>query len=185
MTENFVPFSSTIEFSSAPTTQTGKVVLHKDNPSGLPQNDAKVEIPVRFSNVVAQTREVNLYFYDSGRDRDANGNVLCSAKGLVPVERSIAFTNTPIQDSVKELLKGPTSVEKLTLTDTEFPLAGVSLSSASLSNGVLTLTFNDPQNKTTGGSCRVTVLSAQIEATAKQFGGVNSVRFAPEDVFQP
>ena len=47
MTEDFVPFIATIEFA-APATDTGFLVLHKDNPSGLPEHDASVEIPVRF-----------------------------------------------------------------------------------------------------------------------------------------
>jgi hypothetical protein len=47
MTQNFVPFSATLEFG-APATQTGTLVLEKDNPSGLPQNDKKLEIPVKF-----------------------------------------------------------------------------------------------------------------------------------------
>lgn len=47
MTENFVPFSGSVEFET-PTTPTGKVVFQKDNPSGLPEHDASVEVAVRF-----------------------------------------------------------------------------------------------------------------------------------------
>lgn len=47
MTENFVPFSGSIEFE-APKTPTGTVVFVKDNPSGLPEHDAAMEVPVRF-----------------------------------------------------------------------------------------------------------------------------------------
>ncbi|MDO8471150.1 MAG: Gmad2 immunoglobulin-like domain-containing protein [bacterium] len=184
MTTNFVPFSATVNFS-APTTQTGTIVFQKDNPSGLPEHDAQVMIPIRFSQVVSQTRDIKLYFYDNQRDRDESGNLLCSTKGLVPVNRSIPFTVTPIQDTVKELLKGPDSVERLTTPGTEFPLVGLTLTSASLSNGVLILTFNDPENKTGGGACRVNILRAQIEATAKQFNVVKEVRFVPDGLFQP
>lgn len=49
MTENFVPFIATLTFS-APTTETGTLVLQKDNPSGLPEHDAEVKIPVRFKS---------------------------------------------------------------------------------------------------------------------------------------
>jgi len=184
MTTNFVPFNTTVNFS-IPTTQTGTIVFQKDNPSGLPEHDAEVRIPIRFSQVVSQTRDIKLYFYNNQRDRDESGNILCSAKGLVPVNRSIPLTVTPIQDTVKELLKGPDSVERLTTPGTEFPLVGFTLTSASLSNGVLTLTFNDPENKTGGGSCRVNILRAQIEATAKQFDVVKEVRFIPDGLFQP
>jgi spore germination protein GerM len=192
MTTNFVPFSSTLTFST-PTTPTGILVLQKDNPSGLPENDAEIRIPVRFAETTAnntQTRTVKLYFYNENLDKDASGNVLCSEKGLVAVNRTIPRTNTPIQDAVRELLKGPTQAEKTSaqgnsVPQSEFPLSGVALNSASLTGGVLTLAFSDPQNKTSGGSCRVQVLREQIEATGSQFGGVNSVRFQPSGVFQP
>lgn len=47
MTEDFVPFAGTVEFRT-PETPTGTVVFQKDNPSGLPEHDASVEVPVRF-----------------------------------------------------------------------------------------------------------------------------------------
>lgn len=47
MTPEFVPFQTTVSFST-PTTPTGFLILHKDNPSGLPENDAEVRIPIRF-----------------------------------------------------------------------------------------------------------------------------------------
>jgi hypothetical protein len=47
MTTNFVPFTVTLTFAK-PATATGVLVLEKDNPSGLPQNDDKIEIPVTF-----------------------------------------------------------------------------------------------------------------------------------------
>jgi hypothetical protein len=49
MTENFVPFKVTLSFATS-TTQTGTLVLEKDNPSGLLQNADRIEIPVRFKN---------------------------------------------------------------------------------------------------------------------------------------
>ncbi|MDO8466831.1 MAG: Gmad2 immunoglobulin-like domain-containing protein [bacterium] len=47
MTERFVPFSTKMEFI-APKTDTGTLILQKDNPSGLPEHDAEIRIPVRF-----------------------------------------------------------------------------------------------------------------------------------------
>ena len=47
MTEEFVPFAVTLVFAM-PATSTGTLVLEKDNPSGLPENAASVEIPVQF-----------------------------------------------------------------------------------------------------------------------------------------
>ena len=47
MTEDFVPFSATLEFMK-PFGQNGTLVLKKDNPSGLPEHDDEIRIPVRF-----------------------------------------------------------------------------------------------------------------------------------------
>ena len=47
MTTDFVSFSVTLTFPT-PSTQTGTLVLEKDNPSGLPQNDDSFSIPVSF-----------------------------------------------------------------------------------------------------------------------------------------
>lgn len=47
-TGDFVPFKATLQFTS-PTTETGTVVFQRDNPSGLPANDASVSVPVYFS----------------------------------------------------------------------------------------------------------------------------------------
>ncbi|MFZ5363952.1 MAG: Gmad2 immunoglobulin-like domain-containing protein [Patescibacteria group bacterium] len=47
MTEDFVPFKATLEFI-APTTDTGTLVLEKDNPSGLPEYDDSLIVPVKF-----------------------------------------------------------------------------------------------------------------------------------------
>lgn len=46
MTENFVPFKAELNFNS--TSTGGILILEKDNPSGLPENDKSIEIPVIF-----------------------------------------------------------------------------------------------------------------------------------------
>lgn len=47
MTEDYVPFSVSLSFTT--TDRTGTLVLQKDNPSGMPENDASVTLPVRFT----------------------------------------------------------------------------------------------------------------------------------------
>ena len=55
MTSEFVPFTATLEFTSpytagmAETMKNGTLILKKDNPSGLPEHDDALEIPVRFA----------------------------------------------------------------------------------------------------------------------------------------
>lgn len=185
MTTEFVPFRGTLTFDT-PSTDTGRIVFAKSNASGLPEHDDQLVIPIRFDLTSVQKQTVRLYYYNSDKDKDSNGNILCSSQGLVSVQRQIPATITPIQDAIRLLLKGElTAAERSQGITTEYPLPGLELSAASLTNGVLTLTFNDPQNKTVGGSCRVGILWAQIEATAKQFPSVTSVRFMPEEIFQP
>ncbi|MDD5145374.1 MAG: Gmad2 immunoglobulin-like domain-containing protein [Candidatus Pacebacteria bacterium] len=132
------------------------------------------------------TQTVKLYYYNPNLDKDSSGNILCSRKGLVALDRQIPITNTPIQDTIKLLISGNLSdAERAQGITTEYPLSGFSLEGASLNNGVLTFAFSDPNNKTGGGSCRVGILWFQIEATAKQFSGITQVRFSPEELFQP
>ena len=49
MTENFVPFKVSLYFATS-TTDSGILILEKDNPSGLPQNAGQYEIPIHFKN---------------------------------------------------------------------------------------------------------------------------------------
>lgn len=47
MTEDFIPFTVDLTFSPG-TSKTGTLILEKDNPSGLPENAGKLEVPVQF-----------------------------------------------------------------------------------------------------------------------------------------
>ncbi len=47
MTENFVPFVATLTFTK-PTSTAGTLILQKDNPSGLPEHDVQISIPLLF-----------------------------------------------------------------------------------------------------------------------------------------
>lgn len=183
MTEEFVPFEGELVFE-APKTQTGILRFLNANPSGLPEHQKIFEVPVQFEKVL--TREVFLYYYNPENDKDESGNIMCSRQGLVPAEREIPISQTPIQDTIRLLLEGKlTETEKSAGVTTEYPLEGLKLLGANLKDGVLTLTFEDPANKTSGGACRVGILWFQIEATVKQFEEVNQARFLPEELFQP
>jgi len=138
--------------------------------------------------VLPETKTIKLYYYNPELDRDESGNIACSRNGLVAIERKIPITKTPIQDTINLLLKGKenlTEAEKAQGVTTEYPLEGLSLKGALLKDGILTLEFDDSQNRTVGGACRVGILWFQIEATAKQFPEVQQVRFLPEEIFQP
>jgi hypothetical protein len=53
MTEDFVPFTASITYTIDPQTpyNRGALILKKDNPSNLPENDDAIEIPVLFSEI--------------------------------------------------------------------------------------------------------------------------------------
>lgn len=185
MTTEYVPFSVTLQI---PDSYVGPVtlVLSKDNPSGLPENDASISFGInKQSSSNTATTTIKLYYYNPKLDQ-GEGGVQCTEKGLVAVDRTIPKTISPIQDAIRALIKGELTVsEEARGLETEYPLEGFALVGASLSNGDLLLTFDDPKNKATGGSCRTALLWRQIEATAKQFKEVTSVKFLPEDLFQP
>jgi len=135
---------------------------------------------------VVTERTVQLYYYNPSLDEDVDGNIMCTETGLVAVERTIPLTQTPIQDVVQLLLRGDiTSQEAVVGIETEFPLDGLELTGATLTDGVLTLGFADQNNATSGGSCRASILWFQIRETALQFDEVTEVRFQPEELFQP
>lgn len=190
MTEDFVPFEVTVGFNQ-PSTSSGFIVLSRDNPSGLPKNDAEVRLPIRFdlnsiSAAIAPQRTVKLYYYNPSRDQDEQGNIQCSRQGLVAVERQIPISQSPIRDTLELFLSSPIlEADKSTGLTSEFPLPGVSLQSIVLKDGRLIVRLSDPNNKTSGGSCRVAILRSQLEAVARQFSEVEVVDFEPAELFQP
>lgn len=135
LTEDFIPFEALLTFQAE---GEGRLFLHKDNPSGLSENDDFLEVPIFLDRVTAQTpcteeakvcpdgstvvrtgpdcqftscpdaRDIKIYYYDSNLDKDSSGNISCSSKGLVPLVKKIALTSTPIQDAIKTLLAGDT-----------------------------------------------------------------------------
>ncbi len=48
MTTDFVPFTATLNFQKPIYGERGYLILKKDNPSGLPEHDDALEVPVRF-----------------------------------------------------------------------------------------------------------------------------------------
>ncbi len=126
--------------------------------------------------------QVKLYYYNHLRDTAKS----LSPKMIFPVTRNIPKTKSPIQDTIRLLLKGNlTTQEKIEGFTTEFPHSGFELRSAFLKNGILTLRFSEVPGFTSGGAARMQLLSEQIVKTAKQFPKVKQVNFKPAYLFQP
>ena len=133
-----------------------------------------------------ETMPVTIYLYDPRRDLDQNGNVLCSAQGLVPSTRNVPQSEAKLAAALGELFAGTLSEdERGRGLATEFPLEGVRLEGVSVDGGTATIAVRDPEHKTSGGACRVSIMRAQIERTAREFSTVERVRFTPDEVFQP
>ena len=134
-------------------------------------------------------QEVAIYAYDPAQDLDDQGNILCSAAGLVALPRTVEAGLTGelrLRAVVEMQLSGGLTEEELGrgLT-TEFPLEGVELVDASLEGGRATITLLDPQFRTSGGACGVGILRGQVEAAVGQLPGVSQVHLVPETLFQP
>ena len=48
MTQDYVPFTLTLTFTKPTYSERGALILHNDNPSGRPDLDAAIEIPIKF-----------------------------------------------------------------------------------------------------------------------------------------
>ncbi|MEA3344447.1 MAG: GerMN domain-containing protein [Patescibacteria group bacterium] len=130
--------------------------------------------------------KIKLYYYNTIRDKEIAEYMPCSPDAILAIQREISATTTPVQDTIELLLQGElTEQEKTEGYFTEFPLEDFELENIDLDNGVLTLKFSDPLYKSSGGSCRVSILQAQVEKTAKQFPEVEQVKFQPDYIFQP
>jgi len=180
MTTNFVPFKAVLNFSS-PTTATGTLVLEKDNPSGLPEYDDQLRVPVKFE-ASAETITVKAYFNNSQMDPEVSCNK------VFPVNRVIPKTSAVARASLEEMLKGPTESEKNQGFFTSLN-SGVKIEKLTIVNGVASVEFNEQLEFQVGGSCRVSAIRAQIVETLKQFSTVKSVVISiggrTEDILQP
>lgn len=182
MTENFVPFKAQFEFAAA-STANGKLILNNDNPSGLPENERHLIIPVKFKTIADnEEMAVKIFFNNNNLDPE----ITCTK--VFPVERKIIKTEAVAKAAVEELLKGPSEEEKNN-GYTSLINPGVKLNSVSISEGTIKVDFDKTIENEVGGSCRVNSIRAQIEETLKQFSSVNQVIISvdgrTEDILQP
>lgn len=179
MTADFVPFRGELTYTAS-TTAAGKLVLKNDNPSGLPENEKKVEVPVIIS--ATDISKVKAFFNNNNLDPEVSCNK------VFPVERSVPKTAAVARAALEELLKGPTNGEKNNGYFTSIN-PGVKIQSLTIANGTAKVDFSDTLERAVGGSCRVAAIRAQITETLKQFPTVKNVTISingrTEDILQP
>jgi hypothetical protein len=170
MTTEFVPFTATMDFT-VPSTETGTLILQKDNPSGLAGNDDELRIPVTFT-----TFDPNLSTGEKTSLRVFFGNSTQGAEceEVVAITREVPKVVAIGRAALEELLKGLTPAEELQGFSTALN-TGVKINSLTISDGVARVDFDSELNADVAGSCRVQAIRAQIEETLKQFPTVESV----------
>jgi len=179
MTENYVDFQAELTFLVSTTTK-AKLVLEKDNPSGLIELDNQVE----FSLILepSETMTLKIFFNNSELDPE----IACFK--VFPVERKVFKTLEPAKAALEELFKGPTNQEKSQGYFSNLPL-GVEIQALNIQNKIAYVDFNEALQYQVGGSCRVSAIRSQIEETLKQFVSVDNVVLSinnqTEDILQP
>jgi len=182
MTEDFVDFEAKIEFV-AKQDMKGFLIFRKDNPSGLPENDKEIIVPVNIAKTdVSTTSKVYAYFNNNRMDPEFSCNK------VFPVEREIPKTSAVGRAAIEELLKGPTETEKSQDFFTSIN-TGVKIQNLTIENGIAKIDFDQQLEFQVGGSCRVSAIRSQITETLKQFSTVQSVIISIdgriEDILQP
>lgn len=185
MTEDFVPFKGEVNFTVS-SIERGWLILEKDNPSDLPENDDELRVPIILTPANKETTKVKVYFNNIQLDPE----ITCVK--VFPIEREIPKTEAIGRAALEELLKGPTEQEKSEgfLTNIN---PGVKIQKLTIDpptgGGVAKVDFDEQLEFQVGGSCRVAAISAQITQTLKQFPTVKSVIISingrTEDILQP
>ena len=186
MTEDFVVFEATLPFT-APSALKGRLVLEKDNPSGLPEHADELIVPICFkemSEISSEFMTIKIFLSDSNFLNEPYFD--CSR--TIAVERRVPETLAVASSAVKALLRGATQEEIKQGFVSNIGL-GVRIQSLNIENGVAKIDFNERLEFQVGGSCRVTAIRAQITKTLKQFPTVDSVIISingrTEDILQP
>jgi hypothetical protein len=179
MTENFVPFKAELNFTQ-PKSTTGLLKLKNDNPSGLPENQEEVIIPLKFKT--AELMPLKVFFSNDKLDPQ----ITCTK--VFPVERQVLKTEAVARAALEELLKGPLADDEKNGYKTSIN-PDVTINSLSINDGIAKIDFDSNIEKAVGGSCRVGVIRLQITETLKQFSTVKEVIISVDgridDILQP
>lgn len=176
MTERYVPFSATLVWNANPATNTGMIVFRRENPSGLPENDLSVTIPVSFVPTPGMTRVNVFYSYDPYiHDQDAYNIVL-------PIGRDIPSTTSIARATVETMLKGPTFSEKAEGYRSNINPKTVVRRIVIDDSGTATIdlsseNFDENESFTEPGTPAIAYFERQLVETLRQFPSVKSVRY--------
>lgn len=182
MTTEFVSFATTMNYATS-STKIGTLILKKDNPSGLLENDNELRIPIIFATFDSDSKEktsVKVFFNNSTKGAEC--------EKVTPALREVSKVAAIGKTTIEELLKGPTAMEKSQGFSTAIN-ANVKVNSLTVSNGTARIDFDSNFNKNLSGSCLVLAVRAQVEETLKQFPTIQdviiSVNGETESILEP
>jgi len=189
MVEDYVAFTAVFSFDVTTTTM-GQLILKKDNPSGLPENDDEMQLSVTllpgFATLLpgsaSEKRFTDVYFMNHHDDP-----ALLYCDEPTPTTREVVNDDNYIRATLEQLLVGPDFAEKAYGFETAIPTGG-HVVSFEIKDKIAYVDFDDVVEPD-GGSCAVTAVRAQIEETLKQFDTIDSVIISingkTEGIFQP
>ncbi len=127
-----------------------------------------------------------LYYYSETTDKELNnGEIACDTRAVVSVSRKTNRTPS-LKEIIEDLIQGNlTADERIAGLQTEFPNTDFKVLGATINNSKAHLVFTEVPGFTTGGSCRIGLLRAQIEKTALDYPGVDTVEILPVGVLEP
>lgn len=161
----------------------------------------KITVPLIFSKPFTSTTKVtsgttnstingiqesiNIYFNSSKLDP----NISCNK--VFPVARTLILNDDfdgTVRLTLEQLFFGPTQAEITDGYSTSLP-GNVKINKISLTDGELTIDFDNQLQAGVGGSCRVSAIRVQITKTLMDLPGVDSVIISIngkiEDILQP
>jgi hypothetical protein len=166
MTTDFVLFEAQLDFKR-PLSKNGYLVLKKDNPSGEPQNDDQLILPIMFNQ---DSMSVKVFFTTS----QTAGENDFDCKYLEAVSKQVPKSPGVARSALLALLEGPSAEDKDNGFDTAIN-QNVKINSLTIVDGVAKIDFDEQIQYQVGGSCRVASIREQIEQTLKQFPSIKSV----------
>ncbi len=161
-------FGQTLSFTSAPS---GDGTIEMMRVGG---NDSAIVRHVKFvSSMPANGLTVKVYFNKSAV---TGGSSTADECGVVyPVDRTVDDKSAAFRSTIEALLGGPTPDEKAAGYATLIP-DGVKLKSvAADADGIVTADFTPALTRRVVGTCRISAIRSQIEATLRQFPEVHGV----------
>ncbi len=186
MTEEFVPFTSQLEVDFG-LAKKGNLILKKDNPSDIPENDDELVIPIKFEDVIKD--EVYLFFYSEEDINNATGKASIAVKRLVPHSSNLE------NEVLQALFAGPYDIDHIQGARTSEDLQnlrehyiGVHLEFAPeevdddfIAIEIAVINFKkEALEILNSAAARQMMIKAPIEATLKAFPNIKDVKYAIE-----